>query len=331
MKLSVHIGLHKTGTTSVQKTYERNRDRLLHHGVLYPQAASIAAGGHLNLVWELTSPWKHVKGVGGAKELIDEVKAASPDHVIISAESLSGFRRRDDVLALPAKLGEELGADVHIVATVRPQFLLLDSLYAQNASTGYTSDSYGTWIMDQLAEGNVDLEALLGRWFEAYDDVSLLVVEKGGGSSLAEELLGVCGIEVPPGFTAAPRANVRTTARAVEYGRLATDILGASGFPPGVRHAIIRELKRSVIENYPDESGFGGMSQEIASFVHEFFSPRNDSFFAQRQATLGFRTSPSDYPFSVNQMNLDTGGADTRRDFEVLLTKAVAKVLDASG
>lgn len=331
MKISVHIGLHKTGTTSIQKTLEQNREQLLRQGALYPRAASIAAGGHLNLVWELTSPWKHVEGIGGTRELIQEIETASPSHVIISAESFSGFRRRDDVLALPRVIAEELGAEVQIVATVRPQFLLLDSLYAQNASTGYTSSTYAAWIMNQLAEDNVDLEALLGRWFDEYEEVSLLVVEKNS-SSLAEELLSMCGVEIPEGLTTAPRANVRTTTRAVEYGRVATEIMSRSGFPPEIRHAVIRELKRSVIEGHPDDPSFSGMSHEIAAFVHEFFAPRNESFFAARSSSdPGFITSPSDYTFKVNQMDLEARGSRARMNFEVLLATAFRKVLSSRG
>ena len=36
MKALVHIGLHKTGTTSIQKTFRRFRLKLSENGFLYP-------------------------------------------------------------------------------------------------------------------------------------------------------------------------------------------------------------------------------------------------------------------------------------------------------
>ncbi|WP_298886910.1 hypothetical protein [uncultured Serinicoccus sp.] len=328
MKLSVHVGLHKTGTTTIQKTLELNRDTLHEAGILYPKASSIRAGGHLNLVWELTSPWKFEPSLGGLDALVDEVREAQPEHVIVSAESLSGFRRRDDVLEVPRRLAEALGAEAHIVATVRPQFLLLDSLYAQNASTGYADQPYEEWLLTQIAEGNVDLEALLGRWFDAYPDVSLIPVEPSSADPLVETFLRRCGVIKAVALEPAPRANTRTSIRAVEFGRVASRLLQRTGTERGRRHEVIRELRRLIAAHFPEDPAFAGMTRETALFVHRVYAQRNETFFARRVGgEVTFSVTPEDQRYEKRTYNLDTASVQERETFEALLLEATSNVL----
>lgn len=323
MNLSVHIGLHKTGTTTIQKTLERNRETLREAGILYPKAASIRAGGHLNLVWELTSPWKFEPSLGGLDALVDEARSAQAEHVIISAESFSGFRRRDDVLEVPRRLAAALGTEAHIVATVRPQFLLLDSLYAQNASTGYADQPYEEWLLTQIAEENVDLEALLGRWFDAYPTVSVIPVEPSSTDPLVETFLRTCGVTSAVNLESAPRANTRTSIRAVEFGRVASRLLQRTALERGKRHEIIRELRMSVGTHFPEDPAFAGMTRETALFLHRVYGPRNKEFFARRVGgEVAFAASPEGQRYETRTYSLDRASLEEREMFEGLLLEA---------
>lgn len=51
----IHIGPHKTGTTTLQFSLFLNKDKLKKNGILYPDSGIISAKlpGHHNLAWEI--------------------------------------------------------------------------------------------------------------------------------------------------------------------------------------------------------------------------------------------------------------------------------------
>ncbi|AXC49937.1 hypothetical protein DRW48_09735 [Paracoccus suum] len=91
-KLILHIGQYKTGSTSIQKTLDHNRARLINHGILYPETGC--------------RTWQHGGLIKGLKRelhkdrpdsfdsapLLEEIEASGCKHVIISCEGISGGR-----------------------------------------------------------------------------------------------------------------------------------------------------------------------------------------------------------------------------------------------
>lgn len=232
MKVVAHIGLHKTGTTSIQLSLAKNREKLLEKGVLYPRASAVEAGGHLNLVWEATESWKYVSDAGGCDDLVAEARSSKAEVVLISAESLSGYSKSPAPLGIVSKLKDELDADVEIVCTIRPQFVMLDSLYAQNATTGYTVKSFNDYVIEVMNRQLLDFEFLLGRWFDRFHDVRIVAVEPGSGITLEDRFLTALGLHEAVPLETATKVNLRPSARVVEYCRATTAILSNLKFAP---------------------------------------------------------------------------------------------------
>ena len=46
MKLILHIGSEKTGTTAIQRFFKKNRERLIQNGIYYPLAPMVPDGNH---------------------------------------------------------------------------------------------------------------------------------------------------------------------------------------------------------------------------------------------------------------------------------------------
>jgi len=65
----LHIGLHKTGTSSIQETLRANRDRLIERGVLYPRSLP---GNHSNLFYNAFSPTPETYHANRARGLTRE-------------------------------------------------------------------------------------------------------------------------------------------------------------------------------------------------------------------------------------------------------------------
>ncbi|MFT4010304.1 MAG: hypothetical protein QM655_09725 [Nocardioidaceae bacterium] len=124
----LHIGPHKTGTTTVQRAFHANRARLFEAGVLYPgptahpmRAAMAAAGGRALA----TDPASN--GPQLWADLVAEIRA-HPDHTaVVSSEFLCETTpgRIETIVG-------EIGADrVQVVVTVRPLVRLLGSQWQQ--------------------------------------------------------------------------------------------------------------------------------------------------------------------------------------------------------
>ena len=82
MKLFLHAGIHRTGTTSLQRALARNRDRLRAGGIVYPGEET----NHQPLVWALH------RGQAGAEAVLDLVEAAGTegaDRMILSGEDFA--------------------------------------------------------------------------------------------------------------------------------------------------------------------------------------------------------------------------------------------------
>src|SRR5690625_3476045 len=120
-KLIIHIGTFKTGTTALQKHLAARRESLLaESGLLFPRAGEIPAGGHHNLVYEVTGSWKYVVERGGFEELEREIAESSPNSVLISAENLSSYAVGNPVVAPHfGDFSKRMGMPVQVVCYVR--------------------------------------------------------------------------------------------------------------------------------------------------------------------------------------------------------------------
>jgi hypothetical protein len=139
--LTLHIGLHKTGTTYVQRQLLANRNRLAKAGVLVPlsglddrsaadQAKMGGFAGHLGIA-------RHVRD-GSAPVwagLRDEIAASGAGRVVISCENLTFPQNADRprrIAALADRLREVGFGKVSLVASVRRPDAWVEALWREN-------------------------------------------------------------------------------------------------------------------------------------------------------------------------------------------------------
>ena len=83
----VHIGTHKTGTTSIQSFMRRYARQLSQSGILVPRSGTLSwNGGHHNIAWEIRSDPHLEPHAGGVDDLIVELEAARENVAVISSE-----------------------------------------------------------------------------------------------------------------------------------------------------------------------------------------------------------------------------------------------------
>ncbi len=171
MRLLLHIGTHKTGTTSVQMFCARNRDTLRRQGIWYPDYDLIGRQGyfaHHHLAHALAGLPTSRGTRPEAFEFLAAIRAqAAPDEtVLISAEPFWRHvcppvelleneyladggaatywqRRRDYVRALRDAFGD---LEVEVAVVLRRQDQCAESLYKERVKGTDYAEDFGTYL-----------------------------------------------------------------------------------------------------------------------------------------------------------------------------------------
>ncbi len=142
-RLILHTGIHKTGTTSLQKAFFDNSRHLWRHGVLYPiTGLSEKPGnwGHHELAYALRKPETGPPLWAALREEADE---AGLETVFVSSEELSLLPFPSLPGVAPYTIISEAfkGYDIRILCYLRPQAEMVASLYNHHVkSVGETRD-----------------------------------------------------------------------------------------------------------------------------------------------------------------------------------------------
>lgn len=125
MRIIVHIGLAKCGSTTLQDYFATHRDALARQGIDYPFLKEMRA---LNLNTNLHNDW-----VAGRPGLEDAIRNSTAHTLVLSSEYLSQWLRRFPLEPMQAD-GRFARAQGHMIETLtitRPHEDFLKSLYKQ--------------------------------------------------------------------------------------------------------------------------------------------------------------------------------------------------------
>jgi hypothetical protein len=144
-RLFLHVGFHKTGTTSLQDALNRNRKELLSQGLVYPKTRKFRA--QHEFAWSAGQRgwgWKQFggsqAGPGPARRMFSLIRSSKQD-VVISSEFLSELTP-DKIQRLVSSIGDK---DLRVIITVRPVAKILPSAYQQEVKNG-SKLSYDRWL-----------------------------------------------------------------------------------------------------------------------------------------------------------------------------------------
>lgn len=142
MELTLHIGLKKTATSTLQSTLYRERQRLAAAGLLLPQTPEV----HHRLARRLRAATEGARRdvAGVLQPILDEIAATRPERVLLSSEHF---------VSLPAPAVEELHrllrralpeARIRVLAYVREPIAFATSMAQQALKNGLLrlSDAY---------------------------------------------------------------------------------------------------------------------------------------------------------------------------------------------
>lgn len=150
----IHVGTHKTGTTSIQAFLAENRDRLLDRGIFIPRGAG---GGeefacHHGIARQLLRGEPPGGSQGGLDEIRAELQASSARVSCISSEDISLLYDRPEHLNRLHAVIVGAGWTPRIVAYIRPQASYGVAIYAANVLSGYRLP-FTTFLADVFEHG----------------------------------------------------------------------------------------------------------------------------------------------------------------------------------
>jgi hypothetical protein len=270
MKVVLHIGSEKTGTSSIQAWCTRNREALKARGILYPR--SLGQPNHTKLACYAVRA-KPVNDLRKslrifAPEAFDrfraelpgefrrEVEASGCQTLLASNEHCSSrVSTREEIQAIRALIEQACGEVEawRIILYVRRQDEMLESSYSTTVKSGSVKPF-------RLPMGTQDPRLnplpVLDLWAAEFGlaQVSVAVFDRTElhGGDVVADLMARLGIEDaadPKAFAPVPRANLRLSGLAVEFLRrfnAHVPAFDAEGVNPARRNVV------RVLESLPD-------------------------------------------------------------------------------
>jgi hypothetical protein len=215
----LHVGMHKTGTTSLQTMIARNREHFTAQGLYYPDTGQVGVGdGQHNLAWELNGDERFDPEAGTIADLAEELRHQRPAAVLISSEDLEYLHDKPDRMVLLRRVLEQVGYSARVVITLREPSEYLESLYYELVLQGRAGefDAFVTEALDQrgvFSPGGIELDyaRLVGGFAGVFGDRALRVLAYDRNDAVGPVLEACADAIGTPltGVTGWTRFNVR--------------------------------------------------------------------------------------------------------------------------
>lgn len=148
----IHAGMHKTGSTAIQIFLTGNRDRLRDLGVYLPVVGTeVHSHNHTALVSATTRIDQADPGNACERLRAELAHAGNPRQVLISAEQFSARFGHVPFLDKLGRLCASLGYAPHVIAYIRPQAAVINSMYTQHVKNWRAVGPFHQYFQVELA------------------------------------------------------------------------------------------------------------------------------------------------------------------------------------
>jgi len=323
---TLHIGLPKSASTSLQAMILTNRAQLAAHGIYVPATRTDDyRQPHRQLAWEF-----HDKGFadvppGGFKELKAELASlGTPEHILISSEFFQTALHRRGILERLCQTFAAMGYRIRLVAYIRPQAAYINSGYTQVTKRLQNTLDIDDFIADALKHIRYDYERFLlpAVRFDGIDTVYRPFNRETLTRGIVEDFLSTFGIssESMAEFNIPSARNVspgpKTVAALLRIGRKIAKQGIVANLPHRIKASgLILEMSDLLGWNL---TKYAGITVNQAQLIQDRFAPGNDAFAAivwnRSWADVFGEESVSVPPFNVFQR--DSASPQDRSEFD---------------
>lgn len=264
MRVILHIGQHKTGTTAIQHCLKVHRAFFLAHGFLPPQTGQDQAGSHEPLVRDIAQGDTDGTIVG----LRTELSLHPGADLLVSGEQMMNDIAKDRFTRVLEGF-RSCGADrFTIVMYLRSPFELVNGLYALNTRTfsmqGLPLAAFAARFgQDQASflSAYTDYNRIIALSQRGDIDLVLRPYNRTVASSVVADLLQT--LALPP-LDAADGLRLNTTngPLALEAMRATARALGKMSVP---QRRLVRAEAARISADYPERVSYWGITDKIAA------------------------------------------------------------------
>jgi len=244
----IHIGIHKTGTTSLQNMLLENRAYFSELGLYYP-AFCFVLGGHHNLAWELQEDVRWEAEYGNIAGLLDEIEQGKQTKYLVSSEDICrSTEKQVETLYLYFKKYKP-----KVIVYIRNQFDYIVSSWSSAVKTGSSQRSfiehYDFCINNRL--DRIDYNVFLNLWAKIFgkENIIVKIFRKNLGFELQKEFLNI--IDIPLHFSTLNVNNkLNRSLPLQQLNVLRTTNKYIEGFSRDKRRDFVKDLLAAINENY---------------------------------------------------------------------------------
>jgi hypothetical protein len=279
----IHIGPHKTGTSSIQWFLQENRAGLLKYGYFVPETQT-KHGAHHPIVRKLCGQELPEYQESVAAKFTRGLIETPCEAIIISSEALGGLLRNRDYAKVFFTGIRELNLEPKLVVFPRNQSQRINSSYSSGAKTFRLSESFETFVQG-VTQGFAFRYSPLIELAEAYD--AELIARPFTGETVTRgvvpEFLQAIGVNASQFRNARIRRNEAAGPFTVSVARTVLRSIGSTGKQLKWLQAIRckAELAKYLEENGLADAGYFGLTTARAQRIEAGMRPDNDAF-AQR-------------------------------------------------
>ena len=250
-KLFVHIGLAKTGSTSIQHMMHVFAPSLEQRGV-HVVVASSDHGNHWRIVRNEIQTGEHTQNSLHADRLFrwrcvdHEVKRCRARRFVMSSEWFSRQDARKRSIRRLKSLESEANVEVEVVAYVRPQWSWAESRWCESVKSGSELRRFDDCMEEWSVSGQLDYNVEFRPWRDRFANVTVRPLTRSQmPEGLLGNFLGIIGVHDERLIDAAsrlPRQNPRLGAKDIEIRRIVALALARRGVEESQRPAVMRGL-----------------------------------------------------------------------------------------
>lgn len=289
-KVVIHIGTHKTATTSIQNVFWNNQEALARHGLVYPRTSEKESGHHgLVFYWSsIPDRYKIPQGsMAGLKQIIEEY-AGQDATVFLSSEEFSrvGVNSENHFIELRELLRDF--DEIEVICVLRTQWQFLQSAYmevSKNRNPQRPPAMVNPAIEDGLFHGLwVDYNPLLTRLEEAFEPHEITLLDFDTCRRSEDGIIGYflrhLGVDIKTDELVMQHGSVLNSSP-LSLAGWAANILSEPHVAP---RGLIRQIEKVMREEFGDDVRPCIFSRDEFNRLNTHFEAKNKELKARRAA-----------------------------------------------
>lgn len=283
-KCFIHIGPHKTGTTSIQRFLAKNTDLLSKRGVYFPLLKNngIASNHNILMASRGLASDGTVRRNGKGWSGIERVLKQGEKNILLSHETFALKITNSATLNSIIQLFDENNYSIHIIAYVRSQPDWLNSWYVQQQKRLYAKNTFMEFVDKWFETGRADpvryLNGLMDHPKIQLEVVSFDMAVKTG---LEVDFCRRLGVEPDSDWKFPARINSNVGAKTIYVAQrvmVGSEILS----PNSEIHGEVKAALRAAMRKHQwREKPYMALSDDIARSIRERYEVSNREFLSR--------------------------------------------------